>query len=80
MRRSGEKLGQGREKVKAYFEENPAVMAELEAVVRDKMLKVPLEPAVDGVLEEEVVALDAAEEAALLEGNEAAAGSLNKAQ
>ena len=32
----GEKIGQGRENAKTYLKENPAVMAEIETIVREK--------------------------------------------
>ena len=45
-RLAGEKLGQGREKVKAYLHEHPNECAELERAVRDKMMRAPM-PAID---------------------------------
>ena len=32
-----EKLGQGREKAKEYLEENPDILAQIEALVREKL-------------------------------------------
>jgi len=34
----GEKIAQGREKAKFYFDQNPAVAAEIEADIRRKLL------------------------------------------
>ena len=70
---AGEKIAQGREKVKSYLQEHPAVASELESIIRDKMLKVPLEPVAssgdeDGVPEVQVVP---EEEVALAEGEAA---------
>jgi hypothetical protein len=70
---AGEKIAQGREKVKSYLEDNPQAATELEAVIRDKMLKVPLEPGApsgdDDALPEVLVVPE--EEAALAEGEAA---------
>ena len=68
---AGEKIAQGREKVKAYLQENPAVAEEFERAIRDKMLRVPKEPSLpdagdvdggDGEPPLDVVELEVAEE------------------
>ena len=37
----GERLGQGREKIKTYLEENPDVLEEVENQIRDKIKSIP---------------------------------------
>ncbi len=56
---AGEKIGQGREKVKAYFEENPEQAALVEKQIREKMARAPLEPSFEA---DAVVAEEASEE------------------
>ncbi|MBP5177899.1 MAG: DNA recombination/repair protein RecA, partial [Clostridia bacterium] len=43
----GEKIAQGREKAKEYLESNPAVMADIEARIREKLLSKKTDQAAD---------------------------------
>ncbi|MBO5397836.1 MAG: recombinase RecA [Clostridia bacterium] len=50
---NGERIGQGRENVKAYLLENPKIMAELEKKIRDNFSKAFENALVDGETDEE---------------------------
>ena len=50
---NGERIGQGRENVKAYLLENPKIMADLEKKIRDNFSKAFENALVDGEADEE---------------------------